>query len=653
MRFATKLAIMIIGIIVTFAVVVFYFVYSSSTKALEHQITDKLEVTAFHIMGKIDRMMFERYADIQIIASDPIISSKGSTPRQIRERLAVFRDYYKTYSSISFFGLNRVRITCTSGLDIGKQHSLEGYWKNALIDKGFVMDVSRSLTLRYVVIHFTFPVKDNNGETIGVVVARMPIDKLYYVITGFSEIHIESEELKIDLVDKESLLLYSSYNRKGILKDNLADWEALQRSRAGEQKGSSKHKHLGKEENIYVFVKEQGYLDFPGNDWTLILNVPTKLAFAPAVKQRNVMLFISAVALVFSVPVILFFSRSMSKPIYELTKGAEIIGKGDLKQRIVIRTKDELGQLATAFNKMTAKLKESYTGLESKVKERTVELEKARVNLEFKVAERTKELDEKVQKLNKSQRAMLYMVEDLNTTSKELKAAQERIIRSEKLATIGKLAGIMGHEIRNPLGVIKNSVYFLNMKLKMNMDKKVKRHLDILQAETNNANKIISDILEFARMKVPALVEVDINHLVKETLSRATILETVKVQTDLGEDLPKVLIDALQVGQVFSNMISNAVQAMPDGGKLYVTTDRADKFITVTFKDSGCGISEENLDKIFEPLFSTKAKGIGLGLTACRSIIDNHRGKIEVESEVNKGTTFTIKLPLTKEIKGG
>ena len=139
----------------------------------------------------------------------------------------------------------------------------------------------------------------------------------------------------------------------------------------------------------------------------------------------------------------------------------------------------------------------------------------------------------------------------------------------------------------------------------------------------------------------------EINDVVKETLSKATIPKTVKVKTELGAKLPKLKIDAAQIEMVFTNIISNAVQAMPEGGEIKVTTNKVGEFIAIAFKDTGIGIPKENLDKIFEPLVSTKVKGIGLGLTACQSIIKDHKGKIEVKNkEVGKGVIFTVKLPV-------
>ncbi len=227
----------------------------------------------------------------------------------------------------------------------------------------------------------------------------------------------------------------------------------------------------------------------------------------------------------------------------------------------------------------------------------------------------------------------------------KLVVTNDKLARAEKLATIGKLAGIMGHEIRNPLGVIRNSIYFLTMKFGESTDEKVKRHMDIIQAEIDGCDKIISDVLDFARIKPPSITETEINSVVKASLSRANIPETVKVQTDLGENLPKLNIDRAQIQQVFFNIISNAIEAMPKGGELQVTTSQTDTFISITFKDTGVGIPKENISKLFEPLFSTKPKGLGLGLAACQNIIVLHQGKIEFKSQEGQGATFIVTLP--------
>ena len=251
--------------------------------------------------------------------------------------------------------------------------------------------------------------------------------------------------------------------------------------------------------------------------------------------------------------------------------------------------------------------------------------------------------------------------EMVDERTRELRETQEQLIRAERLAAIGQLGASVGHELRNPLGIIKNSAYYLNMKLG-NADEKVKKHLKIIENEISKSNKIISDLLSFARDTKLALQKTQINAIVQDALSRTPVPDTVAVITDLGEDLPPLMTDPSQIEQVFINMISNAVQAMTssslraepqaegstdthDGGRLEISTRAEDGFVVTEFKDNGSGISEEHLRNLFEPLFTTKTKGIGLGLAVSKRIIEAHEGSIEVESEVGKGTTFRIRLP--------
>jgi len=276
----------------------------------------------------------------------------------------------------------------------------------------------------------------------------------------------------------------------------------------------------------------------------------------------------------------------------------------------------------------------------------------------------------------------------------ERKEMQERLVRSEKLAVLGQLAGGVSHELRNPLGAIKNAVYFLNMALQ-EPEPEVKETLEILEKEVGTSERIISSLLEFARPKPPTRRQVDINDVVREALSRTTVPESVEVVSQLDERLPLILADPDQLGQVFGNIVLNGIQAMPEGGRLTVKTSEVSGrlpksgWVAVSFTDTGVGIPKENLEKIFEPLFTTKAKGIGLGLALVKMLVEGHGGSIEVESpstllragpstefipshvlpvpsgaegsevegegeaeglirtgDVGKGSTFTVRLPL-------
>ena len=235
----------------------------------------------------------------------------------------------------------------------------------------------------------------------------------------------------------------------------------------------------------------------------------------------------------------------------------------------------------------------------------------------------------------------------------ELREAQEQLIRSEKLAAIGQLAAGVGHELRNPLGAIKNAVYYVKGKVAKSelaqKEPRVMEFLDIVDDEINASNKIISDLLGFSRVGKPALSPARINKVIEDALSRLTIPENIEVAKKLDAGLPEFEIDTDQIRQVMVNILLNAVQAMPEGGKLTLSARARDKFLEVEISDTGCGIPKEAMGKIFDPLFTTKAKGIGLGLAVCKAIIDRHEGNIEVKSETGRGTTVNIKLPLKME----
>jgi len=230
--------------------------------------------------------------------------------------------------------------------------------------------------------------------------------------------------------------------------------------------------------------------------------------------------------------------------------------------------------------------------------------------------------------------------------TKDLREAQEQLVRQEKLAVIGQLAGGVGHELRNPLGAIKNATYFLNMVLEK-PEPKVKESMEILEKEVATSERIIGSLLDFARPKPPTRRQVDINDVVREALSRPSIPENVKVLSQLDGTLGPILADPDQLGQIFGNIILNAIQAMPKGGRLVVKSDSASpEWVSVSFSDTGGGIPQETLERLFEPLFTTKAKGIGLGLAIVKTLVEGHGGTIEAQSEVGKGSTFTVKLPI-------
>ncbi len=236
--------------------------------------------------------------------------------------------------------------------------------------------------------------------------------------------------------------------------------------------------------------------------------------------------------------------------------------------------------------------------------------------------------------------------------TRELEDAHKKLVQAEKFATIGELAGSVAHELRNPQAAVKAATYFLRMKLAEAADDKVTKHLDILDKEVDACDEIIRRLLGFSEPGKPEFEKVDIDQVVLKAVQTTTPPQNVEISTSLEGNLRPVMADAGQLERVLSSMITNSLQAMPDGGKLSLSTSQKDSFIEVRVADSGVGILAENLNKVFEPLFTTKAKGVGLGLALAKRLIERQGGAIEVESQVGKGTTFTVKLPVASEEVG-
>ena len=241
------------------------------------------------------------------------------------------------------------------------------------------------------------------------------------------------------------------------------------------------------------------------------------------------------------------------------------------------------------------------------------------------------------------------------------------MIRSEKLASLGQLAASVAHEVNNPLAGV---LVYIKLLLKMYKEKKLQtekteNQLLKMEKELERTSRIIRSLLDFSRQSEPNIRPIDLNQVIEAALllvGHQISLENIKLEKKLDTPLPLVLADFDKIQQVLINIILNANQAMPEGGTLTIATsvvkgieidESTRDTVRIDIKDTGVGISEENLSKLFTPFFTTKekGKGVGLGLPVVHGIIERHKGKIEVDSELNAGTTFTIYLEVMDEKK--
>lgn len=255
--------------------------------------------------------------------------------------------------------------------------------------------------------------------------------------------------------------------------------------------------------------------------------------------------------------------------------------------------------------------------------------------------------------------AIMRDVTDLKISAQKEKDLQHQLVRSERLSSIGRLAAGVAHELKNPLGAIRNAIYYIRNALKdtpvLQTDPHLKEIMKLAESEVDASVVIIGELLDFSRVVQLVPRRTLVNDLIEKLPSLYLIPENIEFALDLDLTLPAATVDPDRLTQVFINIVANAVQAMPVGGALKVRTrfvvetgaeGANEELIIITFEDSGCGIEPVHLSKIFEPLFTTKARGTGLGLAISRNIVEKHGGVILVTSRIGKGTSFTIKLPL-------
>ncbi|HXE91058.1 MAG TPA: ATP-binding protein [Terriglobales bacterium] len=318
----------------------------------------------------------------------------------------------------------------------------------------------------------------------------------------------------------------------------------------------------------------------------------------------------------------LFVWEVVHRPVKVLRAGTDRLARGDLGYQIDIRSHDELGELASSFNRMSRDLREARSELTAW----------------------TRTLEERVQQ-----------------KTSELKAAHEQMLQAEKLASLGKLAAVVAHEINNPLSGILTYARLLRRWAERGEDGESKREeirasLELIESESRRCGDIVRNLLSFARTGPMNLVWADLNTIVDRCLrlvKHQLELNSIQLHTDLAPELPRVPCDSAQVEQMLLALVMNAIDAMPRGGNLRLRTRLLPESgqVQLQVADDGLGIPPELLPRMFEPFVTTKEErhGVGLGLAISRNIVERHQGSIHVESEPGKGTTFTVVLPLGAE----
>lgn len=462
---------------------------------------------------------------------------------------------------------------------------------------------------------------DENNNLLGVIYGGILINREYAIVDRVKEIVYKDEKYKGREIGTVTIFQHDLR-----ISTNV-------RNEMGERAIGTR---VSKEVSQAVLVEGMPWIDraFVVNDWYItayepIRNISGKIIGILYVgmlerpyidiTNRVILAFgVIAVLCVVLLLVILYFSTTqIINPLHTMVLATQKIAKGDLSHKVNVQSKDEIGSLADSFNQMTSDLKAAN--------EKLVDWGRT---LEKKVEERTKELRE----------------------------AQAHLIQTEKLASLGKLAAGVAHEINNPLGGIL--IYSHLLLEDTDRDSPYYQNLEKIVKETTRCKDIVKGLLEFARPKEPEATSTNINELLDKSLSlieSQSLFQNIRVEKQYAPDLPLIVADSSQLQQVFMNIILNAADAIQGEGELKLRTSLgADgRYISIDFSDTGPGIKQEDKKKIFDPFFTTKevGQGTGLGLAISYSIIRKHQGTIKVQSAPGKGATFSVRLPVSGEIQ--
>ena len=337
-----------------------------------------------------------------------------------------------------------------------------------------------------------------------------------------------------------------------------------------------------------------------GTPFALSIEFPVAAVLAPAQRFLRIIGAIALLGIAIGVGVSWYLSRRVTGQLQRLTEAADAIAAGEHWAWADPTRPDELGRLATSFHSMAHQIKESQQRMKGLIEERTG----------------------------------------------ELRAAQDSLARREKLALVGQLAGSIGHEIRNPLGVMTNAIYYLEA-VQADAPPEVREYLNILKQQVNLSAKIVNDLLDLTRPSAVSRERVAVRSIVSSRLHQLSAGRA-RVESDIPADLPAVHVDPIHAGHVIDNLLSNAVQAIDgkDGTVTVSARQTTDGFVRVAVSDTGPGVAPENVHKIFEPLFTTKARGIGLGLALSKSLAQANGGDLVLVQERGHGATFAFLMPI-------
>ena len=595
MKFVTKLELSVASAALIVGPLLGAAVFFEARSILQERIVHEQIQSAGSVMREIDTAMHHAYQDISSIAADELLAGALEFPADrsgesmLAEELEERERLTGPWDALTVFDTSGRAVLAPKPL--GAEAAIAAYatsepgFQRAL--KGEINYSDRVVRRRTgtPVVIFAAPVlgRADPHKVVGVVVAHFSWAKVQSILDQVDPV------AGIHLLNREGAVI-------GKRTNDTLDTEPISPVKrvdgGGEKAGhaiAARSTH-GVGATLKVEAEQGGVQNYRGSGWRVLLEQPLDKIFSPIRKMAMETALLVFATLLLLAGLYSFIGRRFLQPLRALLDGVRRVAGGKLDGKVAVRSEDEFGELADAFNDMVNRLQER---------------------------------------------------------SRQLLEAQNELVKKEQLAMLGQVAVGVGHELRNPLGVMNNAVYYLQQTALSDADAATREYLGIIQDEIARSERIVADLMDAVRTRPPQVATVGIEELIGQSLRQCPLPSGVAVKLDFPETLPPLRVDSNQLHQAFRNLISNGVDAMPQGGTLEIRArESADgKTATVSVRDNGIGMAPEHLACLFQPLFTTKARGIGLGLVVAKNLIEANGGKVEVESQPGEGATFSVTLP--------
>ncbi|NUN23686.1 MAG: HAMP domain-containing protein [Candidatus Jettenia caeni] len=594
-----------------------FFLFKSTESFIKDEVLNNLGMLAKNTKEEIHRFIESCVTDMKMLAeSESMRSTHISVDKKLSEMKRI-QEYYKRFEDITMIDVKGRVITSTA-------YNYQGEWKSkkwfqeAINGKVYISDAHIILDPYEVVVAIAVPLVDDKGKIQAAIVGQLNMKRIWEIVdtitignTGIIAI-VNNLHYFIAHPRKKKLFQHAPFDpdkQSGVVNAIEPDFKTF----------------------IYSSERYVGNSEYEFPNWRVIVAQERRDALSNILRLKKNVVYVLSSSFLLVILMSIIVSKGVVKPIHTLIHGMEKVSDGDLNYKTNIKNRDEIGLLGISFNDMIMRLGKARAEIQRKteaLRDAFNQINELNVNLEKKVEHRTKELKEK----------------------------QFQLIQSGKLAAIGQLGAGVAHELNNPMtGILGYTQYMLEKVSKENVRTEdistFRKCLQHIENSTYRCRDIVQNLLQFARKSNEIFEPLNINNVIADTLSLIKgplVANKIEVVKNLVNDVDPIDGNANQLQQVFINIILNAQQAMPKGGHLFISTRRKGRVVEAEFKDTGCGIAEEHIERIFEPFFTTKMdwKGTGLGLSICYDIIKRHNGNIMVSSKMGKGAIFTIILPV-------